>query len=166
MSAPSIAKLERRHSVETFDCGSEPLNDYLKRHALNNQSAGGARTYVAVTDERVIGYYSLATAQVEFSEAAERLRKGLARHPVPVILLARLAVDRGAQGKGIGAALLRDALQRSLNAADIIGVRAILVHAKDEAARRFYEHFDFDPSPFDPLTLHILVQEAVRLLRS
>jgi GNAT superfamily N-acetyltransferase len=92
------------------------------------------------------------------------LRKGLARHPVPVMLLARLAVDHTWQGKGIGAALLLDALRRTLAAADILGIRAILVHAKDEAARRFYEHFDFDSSPVEPLHMFLLLKEIARLL--
>ena len=139
---------------------------YLVRFALPNQNAGGASTYVAAVGDEVAGYFSLATAQVEYADAPERLRKGLARHPIPVILLARLAVDRGWQGKGLGAALLLDALRRTLNAADIVGVRAIMVHAKDEAARRFYEHFDFDPSPIEPLHLFLLVKEITRLVKS
>jgi GNAT superfamily N-acetyltransferase len=159
-----IAKLDRSHRVQSFDCGVAPLNEYLKQYALQNQSAGGARSYVATRGGSVVGYYSLATAQVEYAVAPDRLRKGLARHPVPVILLARLAVDRGSQGIGLGAALLRDALKRAHNASEIIGVRAILVHAKDEKARRFYEHFDFDPSPIEPLQLFLLVKEVARLI--
>jgi GNAT superfamily N-acetyltransferase len=114
--------------------------------------------------ERVVGCCSLTTGSVEYAESAERLRKGLARHPVPVIL-ARLAVDGRRQGKGLGAALLLDALRRVLAAADIVGVRAVMVHAKDEAARRFYEHFNFDPSPADPFHLFLLVKEIARLLK-
>jgi GNAT superfamily N-acetyltransferase len=162
---PRIEKLARDHAVEAFDCGAEPLDTYLRRFALGNQSAGAAQTYVAALDERVVGYYSLCTGQVEYGEAPERLRKGLARHPVPVVLLARLAIDRTWQGKGLGAALLRDALHRILAASDIVGVRAVMVHAKDEAARRFYEHFDFDPSPIEPLQLFLLVKEIARLLK-
>jgi len=164
-SKPRIEKLARGHAVDAFDCGAEALSTYLKRFALGNQSAGAAQTYVAVADDRVVGYYSLTTASVQYAESPERLRKGLARHPVPVILLARLAVDHAWQGKGLGAALLRDALRRVLAAADIVGVRAIMVHAKDEAARRFYEHFDFDPSPVDPLHLFLMVKEIARLLK-
>jgi GNAT superfamily N-acetyltransferase len=113
----------------------------------------------------VVGYYSLTTASVENADAPERLRKGLARHAIPVILLARLAVDHAWRGKGLGAALLLDALRRILAAADIVGVRAVMVHAKDEAARRFYEHFDFDPSPIEPLHMFILLKEVARLLK-
>jgi GNAT superfamily N-acetyltransferase len=160
-----IEKLAKAHAVESFDCAAEPLNAYLRRFALTNQNAGAAQTYVAVTGEHIVGYYSLSTAQVEYAEAPEPLRKGLARHPVPVVLLARLAVDRTWQGKGLGAALLADALRRIVGAADIIGVRAVMVHAKDEAARRFYEHFDFDPSPVEPLHMFLLVKEIARLLK-
>lgn len=163
---PRIEKLARGHVVERFDCGAEPLDTFLRRFALGNQSAGAAQTYVAVTGEEVVGYYSLSAASVEYAEAPERLRKGLARHPIPVILLARLAVDRTWQGRGLGAALLLDALRRTLAAADVVGLRAIMVHAKDEAARRFYEHFDFDPSPVDPLHLFLLLKEVARLVRS
>lgn len=122
-------------------------------------------TYVAALGDRVVGYYSLTPAQVEYGDAPDRVRRGMARHPIPVILIARLAVDRTWQGKGLGAALLLDALRRILAASDIIGVRAVMVHAKDETARRFYEHFDFDPSPFEPLHLFLLTKEIARLLR-
>ena len=163
---PHIEKLDKHHVVESFDCGSGPLNDFLRRFALLNQRAGGAQTYVAALGETVVGYYSLSTGSVIYDEAPERTRKGLARHPVPVILLARLAVDRGWQGKGLGAALLRDALHRVAGAADIIGVRAVLAHAKDDAARQFYEHFNFDPSPIEPLHMFLLVKEIAKLLKT
>jgi GNAT superfamily N-acetyltransferase len=162
---PHIVKLDRSHNADAFDCGVAPLNVYLKRYALANQSAGGAQTYAAVLGDQVVGYYSLSTASVEYDAATERMTKGLARHPVPVILIGRLAVDRAWQGKGLGAALLLDAFHRVLSAADIVGIRAIMVHAKDEAARRFYEHFDFDPSPVDPMHLFLLVKEIVRLIK-
>jgi GNAT superfamily N-acetyltransferase len=161
---PEIVKLTKSHAIAAFECGAEPLNVYLQRYALLNQSAGAAQTYVAVTDGRVVGYYSLSAASVEYADTPQRLRKGLARHPVPVMLLARLAVDHTWQGKGIGAALLLDALRRTLAAADILGIRAIMVHAKDEAARRFYEHFDFDSSPVEPLHMFLLLKEIARLL--
>jgi GNAT superfamily N-acetyltransferase len=162
---PRVETLDRSHAVEAFNCGTEPLNAYLKRFAFANQSAGGAKSYVAVSAGTVVGYYSLSTAQVEYGHAPERLRKGLARHPIPVILLARLAVDMTWQGKGLGAALLSDALRRIVAAADIVGVRAVMTHAKDETARRFYEHFDFDPSPIEPLHMFLLVKEITRLLK-
>ena len=154
-----IQKLDRSHIVDLFDCGYEDLNRYISRFALNNQSAGSAQTYVAIADEKVVGYYSLAVGAVAHSHAPTRMTKGLARHPVPVMLLARLAVDNEAKGSGLGAALLHDALARTLQAADIAGIRAVIVHAKDEGARRFYEHFDFDPSPTDPYHLHLLIKD-------
>ncbi|MBX9829704.1 MAG: GNAT family N-acetyltransferase [Xanthobacteraceae bacterium] len=163
---PQIHKLDKSHSTDAFNCGSAPLDVYLKRFALVNQSAGAAQTYAAVLEGEVIGYYSLSTASVEYDQAPERTKKGLARHPVPVILIARLAVDQTWQGKGLGAALLLDALRRIVSAADIVGIRAVLVHAKDEAAKRFYRHFDFDPSPVDPMHLFLLTKEIQRLIKA
>lgn len=154
-----IRKLDRSHRAETFDCGYEALNRYIARFALTNQAAGSAQTYVAITDERVVGYYSLAVGAVAHANAPPRIVKGLARHPVPVMLLARLAVDKAVKAKGLGAALLHDALARTLQAADIAGIRAVIVHAKDDDARRFYEHFDFDSSPTDAYHLYLLIKE-------
>lgn len=161
----AIQKLERAHAVESFDCGSEALNRYIIRFALTNQSSGSAQTYVATLGEKVIGYYSLAVGAVAHAEAPPRIVKGLAHHPVPVMLLARLAVDNAAKGKGLGAALLLDALARTLQAADIAGIRAVIVHAKDDNARRFYAHFDFDPSPTDPYHLYLLIKDLRRAAR-
>jgi GNAT superfamily N-acetyltransferase len=163
---PRIEKLAKSHVIEAFDCGSEPLNAYLKRFALANQSAGAAQTYVGAIDDRVVGYYSLSAASVEYADAPERLRKGLARHPIPVMLLARLAVHVSWQGKGLGAAMLLDALRRTMTAADILGIRAVMVHAKDEGARRFYEHFNFDESPIEPLHMFLLLKEVTWLLNA
>ena len=157
-----IRKLDRIHIVEDFDCGHDDLNRFISRFALNSQSAGSAQTYVALADEKVVGYYSLAVGAVAHSQAPTRMVKGLARHPVPVMLLARLAVDNGAKRKGLGVALLHDALARTLQAADIAGISAVIVHAKDNEARRLYEHFDFDPSPTDPYHLHLLVKDLRR----
>lgn len=159
----AIQKLERSHLVESFDCGYPDLNRYISRFALNNQTAGSAQTYVATADNNVIGYYGLAVGAVAHSQAPTRMAKGLARHPVPVMLLARLAVDNTFKGRGLGAALLHDALARTLQAADIAGIRAVMVHAKDDAARRFYEHFDFDPSPTDVYHLYLLIKELRKL---
>jgi GNAT superfamily N-acetyltransferase len=162
---PQVQKLAKHHRVDQFNCGVESLNGYLSRFALVNQSAGATQTYVAALQDRVVGYYSLSTSSVEYAEAPPRLSKGLARHAIPVILLARLGVDKSWHGKGLGGALLRDALYRVLAAADIVGIRAIMVHAKDETARRFYEHFNFDPSPIEPLQLFLLVKEIAQLLK-
>ncbi len=151
--------LTREHDCLTFDCGSEPLNEYLRRFAWINQQAGAARTYVASRGRRVVGDYTLSFGSVEHERAAERVRKGLARHPIPVMLLARLAVDRTEQGSGIGRGLLKDALGRTLQAADIAGLRAIIVHAKDANARTFYERFGFERSPLDEFHLMLLLKD-------
>lgn len=159
-----IEKLRRDHLVEGFDCGREALNRYLRRYAWQNQQAGAAQTYLGIADEAIIGYHTLAVGQVTIDDAPARLTKGLAKHPVPIMLLARLATDRRWQGQGVGRALLKDEIQRTLQAADIAGIRALAVHAKDREARRFYEHFDFVPSPTDPLHLFILPKDLRRAL--
>ncbi|HKO04073.1 MAG TPA: GNAT family N-acetyltransferase [Candidatus Acidoferrales bacterium] len=159
-----VEKLRREHPVEGFDCGREGLNRYLSRYALQNQQAGAAQTYVGMVGEVIAGYYALAVGQVTLEDAPERLKKGLAKHPVPIMLLARLAVDRRWQGQGVGKALLQDAMQRTLEAADIAGIRAFAVHAKDEEARRFYEHFDFVASPTDHMHLFVLLKDVRRMI--
>jgi GNAT superfamily N-acetyltransferase len=161
-----IEKLRRDHPIDAFDCGQEALNSWLRKYALQNQGAGAAQTYVGLAGGVVIGYYSLAVGQIEYSDAPERLRKGLARHPVPIMLLARLAVDKDWQKKGVGRALLRDAVLRTLQAADIAGIRALAVHAKDDQARRYYEQFDFVASPADPLHLLVLLKDIRKRLGS
>lgn len=163
MTCFRIEKLTRQHAVETFDCGQEALNRFLARFALHNQQANASQTYVALADDTVIGFYSLVVAEVNYDDAPDRLTKGLARHPVPVMLLARMGVAVGWQGKKLGAGLLRNAMQRTLQAADIAGVRALAVHAKDEGAQAFYRHFDFIESPTDPLHLFILVKDLRRI---
>ena len=162
METRRIEKLRRDHPIDAFDCGQEDLNQWLRKHALQNQGAGAAQTYVGMVGEVVVGYYSLAVGQIEYNDAPERLRKGLARHPVPIMLLARLAVDKNWQKKGVGRALLRDAVLRTMQAADIAGIRALAVHAKDEQARRYYEQFDFAASPADPLHLLVLLKDIRR----
>lgn len=159
-----IEPLRPDHALDTFDCGSEELNRFLKRFALVNQKAETARTYVACEGRRVVGYYSLAVGSVLHTEASTRVTKGLARHPIPVMLLARLAVDHQAKGHGMGAGLLKDALRRTAQAADLAGIRALLVHAKDDAAAAFYHHFNFDPSPTDPFHLFLLIKDIRRML--
>ena len=161
-----IEKLQRRHAVENFDCGEDALNRFLVRFALPNQMANASQTYVGVSDEdAIVGFYTLVVGEVRYDEAPERLTKGLARHPVPVMLLARLGVSEAWQGKRIGAGLLRDAVLRTLQVADIAGVHALVVHAKNDAARSFYERFDFQPSPTDPLHLFALIKDLKNLLR-
>jgi len=161
-----IEKLRRDHAIDGFDCGVEALNQFLTRHALQSQQAGASQTYLALAGETVVGFHTLTVGQVEFNDAPERLAKGLARHPVPIMLIARLAVASAWQGRTLGAGLLKDALLRTLQAADIAGIRAIAVHAKDDAARAFYDRFDFVPSPTDPWHLFLLLKDVRALLRN
>jgi GNAT superfamily N-acetyltransferase len=159
-----IEPLVRTHAVEDFECGQEPLNRFLIRHALQSQQADASRTYVAVEGDRVVGYFTLVFGEVARVAAPPRIGRGLARHPIPIMVLARLAVVVDRQGCGLGAGLLKDAILRTLRAADIAGLRAFVVHAKDEASRAFYERFDFLPSPTDPLHLFLLMKDLRRIV--
>jgi GNAT superfamily N-acetyltransferase len=159
-----VEKLRRDHPVEGFDCGREELNRYLLRYAWQNQQAVAAQTYLGVAGEVIAGYHTLTVGQVILEHAPDRLKKGLAKYPIPIMLLARLAIDRHWQGRGVGKALLRDAMQRTLQAADIAGIGAFAVHAKEEEMRRFYKHFDFAPSPADPMHLFVLLKDVRRVL--
>lgn len=160
----SIRKLSAVDLVDGFDCGQPPLNQFLQRYALVNQKANSAQTYVCCKGQEVIGFYSLAVGSVDPEAAPPRVIKGLARHPVPDMILARLAVDRNHQGCGLGQALLKDALLRTAQAADIAGIRCLLVHAKDDAARRWYEYWEFEPSPTDPYHLFLMLKDLKSLL--
>jgi GNAT superfamily N-acetyltransferase len=161
LSAP--APLAPEHDLDDFDCGTPALDDWLKRRARQNQASGASRTYVVCEGAHAVGYYSLAAGSVSHAAATGRVRRNLP-DPVPVTLLGRLAIDRRWQGKGLGRALLRDAVLRVLGAAETIGVRAILVHAISEEAKRFYEHWGFRPSPVEPMTLMITVEEVRTML--
>jgi GNAT superfamily N-acetyltransferase len=163
LSSPVL--LTKDHDRNSFDCGVPALNDYLKKYALQNQKKHAARTYVAIRGNRIVGYYSLAYGSVSLEEAPQSVKSGLPRHPIPVILLARLAVDSTEQGRGLGAALLKDALLRTIQAAEITGLRAILVHAKDDATKRFYEKFGFEPSPIDTYHLFLRLTDILLSLR-
>ncbi len=155
----SIEKLDQSHQIETFDCGVPELNYFLVNYALLNQRANSTKTYVGCEDKKVIGYYSLAVGSVIHTRTPERVTKGLAKHPVPVMLLARLAVDKKYQSLGIGKGLLKNALLKTVQAADIAGIRALLVHAKDETAKNWYQSLDFEESPTDPLHLFLLIKD-------
>lgn len=156
----AVEPLQRQHAAASFDCGTQPaLNDWLKRYAWTNQRNEAARTYVVHRGGKVVGYYSIAAGSVRKEETPARVAHGLANHPVPVVLLARLAVDKSEQGSGLGKALLKDALIRIATAADVIGARAVLVHAINESAAAFYRHFGFEPSPIDDLHLMLLMKD-------
>ena len=162
----AVEILAREHDTSLFDCGKAALNDWLKRFALANQQNDSARTYVVHRDGRIAGYYSLAAGSVRRDESPARVAKGLANHPIGVILLARLAVDRTEQGSGLGKTLLADALVRSAGAADVIGARAILVHAIDEDATKFYGKYGFEPSPLEPRQMMLLMKDLRATLSS
>ena len=164
MTVFSIEKLKRNHLVDDFDCGNEALNRFLTRYALTNQQANASQTYVGLANTQVIGFYTLVVSQVSPDDAPERLKKGLAHNPIPLMLLARLAVSKTSQGKGFGAGLLKDAMRRTIQAADIAGIRALAVHAKDDTARAFYEYFGFIPSPTDPLHLFVLIKDLKQMI--
>jgi len=154
-----VEKLAKIHDLNHFDCGKASLNEWLRRYARQNQAADAAQTYVVHRGRSVTGFYSLAYGSVQREETSARIAKGLARHPVPVIILARLAVDLCEAGQGLGKALLKSALVQVNSAADIAGARALLVHAIDEDARNFYEHFGFEPSPLNDHTLMLLMKD-------
>lgn len=157
--------LTAAHRVEGFDCGKPALDDWARRYARMAQGCGSAKTFVALDEAKVAGYYSLTVGQVDVLEAPERIRKGMGGYPIPVVLLARLAVDRRYQGRGIGAGLLRDAIRRAFAIAEQAGVRAMLTHPLDEEARRFYLGFGFIPSPLRDNQLLLLLKDARRFVR-
>lgn len=153
------------HAVADFDCGEEALNDWLRRHARAAEAHGTSRTFVTCHDDQVVGYYSLAAGQIAPADAFPRAGKGQpAKRPLPVVLLARLAVDRDYQNAGVGRSLLQDALFRCAEVSDEIGFQAVVVHATDVSARRFYERFHFEASPTDPLHLILLMNDLRKLL--
>jgi GNAT superfamily N-acetyltransferase len=156
---PGTEPLIRDHDLSRFDCGKPALNDWLSRFAWQNQQSDSAKTYVASRGKRVVGYYSLVASSVSKKDAPLRIAKGLANHPIGVILLARLALDLTEKGHGLGKALLKNALIRTAQAAEIVGVRSLLVHAIDDEARRFYLHFNFEPTPVDPMHLMLLIKD-------
>jgi len=159
LSAPE--KLRASHDLSEFDCGEPELDDWLRRRALNNEQSGASRTYVVCSGQQIVGYYALAVGAVAHMEASGRVRRNMP-DPIPVMIIGRLAVHKDLQGRKIGPALLRDAILRTLQAAEIAGVRALLVHAISERARQFYENCGFTASPMDPMTLMITVAEAAK----
>lgn len=160
----STAPLERHHRVDAFDCGEPALNLWLKRFALVNQRNDASKTRVIATDDgRVLGYYSLAAGSVNHAEAPSRVSHGVARHPIPVVVLTRLAVDERAQGSGLGGVLLRDALTVVADVSETVGIRALLIHAKNEAAREWYlRQAEFESVPSLPNKLFLLIKDLRR----
>lgn len=150
LSAPEL--LTEKHDLSLFDSGYDTLDEWLRRRARANQVSGASRTYVACSGDRVVGYYCLSSGALAVTEAPGALRRNMP-DPIPMAVLGRLAIDRNWQGQGLGAALLQDAVVRTAQAARIVGIRGILVHAISEAAKAFYEHHGFTPSPTHPMLL-------------
>lgn len=168
MPEPTLERptpLERHHDTSSFHSGADELDSWLHDFAWVNHRSGNARVFVATRADRVVGYYALATAGVEKQFAPDQLTKGGVPAQIPCLLLARLAVDVSEKNRGIGRGLLVDAIRRALRVSDDVGVRALLIHARDDEARRFYEHLgEFLQSPTDPLHLFLHLKHARRLL--
>lgn len=160
MSLCAPSALEARHQLEHFDCGKPALNAWLFRHARQAQGSGSAKTFVVADDDRVVGYFSLTVGQVDTLEAPERIRKGMGQYPIPVVILARLAVSLQDQGRGIGFGMLQDAIRRTLLIAEQAGIRAMLTHPIDAQASAFYTRFGFIASPLSEQQLLLLLKEA------
>lgn len=156
-SPPEV--LTAAHDCSGFACGKPPLNQYIKKYALLNQQNEISRTYVTTHEGRVVGYYTLAFGSVSHEEATPKIKAQLPQYPIPIMLLARLAVDNREAGKGLGRGLLKDALLRTTQAADIAGLRAILTHAKDDEAKTFYQRYGFEQSPIHPLTMMLSIKD-------
>jgi len=150
LSAPTL--LTEAHDLELFQSGTDSLDQWLRRRARANQVSGASRTYVVALEGRVVGYYCLSSGGLDLADAPGSIRRNMP-DPIPVAVLGRLAVDQRWQGKGLGAALLQDAALRAAQAAAILGVRGLLVHAISEEAKGFYEHYGFAASPNNPMTL-------------
>jgi len=156
-------KLSAEHDLAAFECGETILDEWLRRRALQNETSGASRTYVVCAGKRVVGYYSVAVGAAAHESTPGRIKRNMP-DPVPVMILGRLAVDKAFQGKGMGAGLLKDAVLRTGQAAQIAGIRALLVHAISDAAKRFYEGYGFIASPIDPMTVMITLAEAERII--
>ena len=158
--------LNAQHRLEGFDCGKPALNEWLLRHARQAQGSGSAKTFVVSEDGvRVAGYFSLTVGQVDTLDAPERIRKGMGQHPLPVVILARLAVSVADQGRGVGLGLLQDAIRRTMLIAEQAGIRAILTHPIDAEAAKFHARFGFIVSPLREQQLLLLLKGARRWVR-
>jgi GNAT superfamily N-acetyltransferase len=161
VSAPE--KLNPAHDLSQFRCGELELDDWLKRRAIHNEESGASRSYVVCIGRRVVGYYALSAGAAAHRDAPGRVRRNMP-NPVPVMVIGRLAIDLKFQGRGIGTALLKDAVLRTVQAAEIAGIRAILVHAISESAKRFYQKLGFMESPTNPMTMMVTIQAAAHIL--
>jgi GNAT superfamily N-acetyltransferase len=151
------------HEIASFSCGNTSLDNWLKKRALANQSSGATRTFVVIADEKVVGYYALASGAISAQSVPGSFRRNMP-DPIPIVILARLAIDSSCQGKGVGRALFRDAALRIMHAADAIGIRGIIVHAISQQAKDFYIVLGFNVSPLEPMTLMILLKDLRALI--
>lgn len=164
MTLRSPESLGAQHRLEGFDCGKQALNEWLVRHARQAQSSGSAKTFVVADNYRVAAYFSLTVGQIDTFDSPERFRKGMGQYPLPVVILARLAVSQPDQGRGIGCGLLQDAIRRTLLIAEHAGIRAMLTHPIDDEAAKFYTRFGFTQSPLRAQQLLLLLKDARRSL--
>jgi GNAT superfamily N-acetyltransferase len=164
LSGPVL--LEKSHDFLEFGCGKEPLNSFIARHALANQANGISRTFVGLEGNRVIGYYSLALSSILYDEAPKRMAKGLAKHPIPILVMARFAVDKNFQKRGIGTGLFNDALKLCIGVSKEADVRAFMVHAKDEEARSLDARFGMVECPKNSMHLYFLMKDVGRFVNS
>ncbi|HXE44284.1 MAG TPA: GNAT family N-acetyltransferase [Conexibacter sp.] len=164
MSSPHLVLLTAEHDVSSFDCGNDQLTSWLIRHALASQRADLARTYLTLEDEQVIGYVSLTTGSVRRDEAPKRYARGMPAHPIPTILVARLAIDHRHQGRQLGSRLLAEALRLAVTASDAAAARLVVVDAIDERAAAFYRKWGFIDAPENPLRLYRKISDIRRSL--
>ena len=163
MTFQPSALLADYHDVTVFACGTASLDEWLKRRALANQGSGASRTYVVCDGAAVMGYFALAAGGISLPAAIGKFRRNMP-DPIPVVILGRLAIDNRHQKRGLGRALFRDAARRAAQAAEVIGIRGILVHAISEGAKSFYSTIGFDPSPLDPMTLMVSLTDLRELI--
>lgn len=165
-----VEPISRDHETDAFDCASDAQTTWLRRHALQAHRSDTAKVYVVCRSGTriVVGYYALAAGSVGHEDAPPRIAKGIGRYPVPVVILTRLGVDRGEQGKGLGSALVRDAFLQTASIAEQVGVRALLIHAETPEAKAFYQRIDpgFEASPTDPLHLVLLMKDLRAAIQS
>jgi len=162
LSAPQ--PLGASHRLEEFDCGKPTLNDWLLRHARQAQSSGSARTFVVCDEGRVAGYFSLTVGQIDTLAAPDRIRRGMGQYPIPLVILARLAIDRNYQRRGLGFSLLQDAISRTVAVAEQARIRALSTHPIDAEANAFYRRFGFEPTPAHERQLILLLKDARRFV--
>lgn len=164
MTLKNPEALNKDHDLIGFNSNYTELDDWLKKYAFQAKASGSASTFIVADNNLVVGFYSLTVGQVDIDEASERIKKGMGKYPIPVVILARLAVHHAYQGKGIGKGMLKDAILRTFQIAEQGGVRALLVHAIDEKANAFYKRFGFESSPIRENQLLLLLKDGKKII--